>query len=70
MLRLHLWITFGGALRSAMRFFISGRAASRFGATFPRGTFIVNVLGSVAVFLLAVWLGHVAAMSLNHWKGA
>ena len=28
-----------------------------------------NVLGSVAACLAAVWLGYVAALWLNHWKG-
>jgi len=29
-----------------------------------------NVAGSVATCLAAVWLGHLAATWLNHWKGA
>ncbi len=29
-----------------------------------------NVAGSVITCLLAVWIGHVAAAWLNHWKGA
>jgi CrcB protein len=134
MMRLYLWVTFGGALGSAARFLVSGWVANRFGQTFPWGTLLVNVTGcfligffatltdpaegrvfasatarqffmtgicggyttfssfglqtlslardgewlqaggnilsSVTTCLLAVWLGFVAAMWLNHWKSA
>jgi fluoride exporter len=29
-----------------------------------------NVFGSMAACLVAVWLGYVAALGINHWKGA
>jgi CrcB protein len=45
MMRLYLWVTFGGALGSALRFFVSGWVANRFGETFPWGTLLVNVTG-------------------------
>ncbi len=134
MMRLYLWVTLGGAVGTALRFFVSGWIADRFGASFPWGTFIVNVsgcfligffatltdpaqgrvmagstarqffmtgicggyttfssfglqtlnlvrddewlqaggnvAGSVATCLAAVWIGHLAASWLNHWKGA
>ncbi len=134
MMRLYLWVTLGGALGTALRFFVSGWVADRIGPTFPWGTLLVNVsgcfligcfatltdpaegrllagptgrqffmtgvcggyttfssfglqtlnlvrdeewlqaggnvAGSVGACLAAVWLGHLAATWINHWKGA
>jgi len=129
----YIWITVGSALGGIARYWCSGVIANAFGATFPFGTLIVNVVGSfiigffatltgpdgrvfvpseyrlfvtvgfcggyttfssfslqtltlmqdgewlhaaanivssVALCLLAVWLGHIAAASLNQLKGA
>jgi CrcB protein len=46
---LYLLIALGGALGSVARFFLSGVVASHFGATFPWGTFVVNVTGSFVI---------------------
>jgi CrcB protein len=98
----YLWISLGGALGTAARFWLSGIIAqSR--ETFPWGTLVVNIsgsfmvgicggyttfssfslqtlrlaqekqwlyaganiLGSVVLCLLAVWLGHLFAEALN-----
>ena len=92
---LYFSIAWGGALGSVARFEISGLVANQIGATFPWGTFVVNVTGSfiIAFFatltgpagrifasgnvvlslvscLVAVWLGHLAAATLNNLKGA
>ncbi|WP_041448497.1 fluoride efflux transporter CrcB [Anaeromyxobacter sp. Fw109-5] len=53
MIRL-LLVCAGGALGSGARYLVSTWAARALGADFPRGTLIVNVLGS---FLLALLLG-------------
>jgi CrcB protein len=49
-----LLVCAGGALGSGARYLVSTWAARALGADFPRGTLIVNVLGS---FLLALLLG-------------
>ena len=45
----YLWISLGGALGTAARFWFSGIVANRFGETFPWGTLLVNVSGSFAI---------------------
>jgi fluoride exporter len=45
----YLWVTIGGALGSAARFWCSGVVARSFGETFPWGTPIVNVVGSFVI---------------------
>lgn len=49
-----LLVCAGGALGSGARYLVSTWAARALGADFPRGTLIVNALGS---FLLALLLG-------------
>jgi CrcB protein len=129
----YIWITAGSALGGLARYWCSGVVAYAFGATFPWGTLIVNVVGSfvigffgtltgpdgrmivlpeyrqfvmagfcggyttfssfslqtlalaqdgewgqagmnvalsVGLCLLSVWLGHIAAASLNQIRGA
>ncbi len=45
------WICLGGAAGSGTRFLVAGWVTGLFGAEFPYGTLVVNVLGS---FLLGV----------------
>jgi fluoride exporter len=45
----YLWISLGGAIGSAARFWISGLVAQRYGQTFPLGTLAVNVTGSLII---------------------
>jgi CrcB protein len=49
----YLWIGFGGALGTAARFWFSGFIARRLGETFPWGTLLVNVSGSLAIGFFA-----------------
>jgi CrcB protein len=49
----YLWIGLGGALGSVSRYWISGAVARAFGETFPWGTLLVNVSGSLAIGFLA-----------------
>jgi fluoride exporter len=46
---IYLWIAVGSALGGVARFALSGFVANQFGATFPWGTFIVNVTGSFVI---------------------
>lgn len=49
----YFWVSLGGAIGSAGRFWISGLVASRYGETFPYGTLAVNVTGSFIIGLFA-----------------
>lgn len=49
----YIWVCFGGAIGSGMRFLISGMVAQRIGQTFPFGTLVVNVTGSLIIGVLA-----------------
>ncbi len=49
----YCWIILGGGLGSAARFWFSGFVASRFGATFPFGTLLVNISGCFVIGLFA-----------------
>jgi fluoride exporter len=44
----YLWVSLGGAVGTAARFWLSGIVAQRYGQTFPYGTLVVNVTGSIA----------------------
>ena len=49
----YLWIAIGGALGSVGRFWLSGVVAQRYGETFPLGTLLVNISGSLAIGFFA-----------------
>lgn len=49
----YLSIALGGELGSVARFWASGVVARQFGETFPWGTLIVNVAGSLAIGFFA-----------------
>lgn len=49
----YFWVSLGGAIGSAGRFWISGLIATRYGQTFPYGTLAVNVTGSFIIGVFA-----------------
>ena len=49
----YFWVSVGGAIGSAARFWISGVIAERYGQTFPYGTLAVNVTGSLLIGVFA-----------------
>lgn len=49
----YLWVSLGGAIGSAARFWVSSLIAARIGQTFPFGTLAVNVTGSFVIGVLA-----------------
>ena len=53
----YFWITLGGALGTAARYWGSGFVARTFGETFPWGTLIVNVTGSLLIGFFATLTG-------------
>ena len=48
-----LLIAVGGGIGSAARYWVSGWVAQRFGETFPFGTLVVNVSGSLIIGFFA-----------------
>jgi len=48
-----LWVALGGAIGSLSRFWLSGIIARGFGETFPWGTLVVNVTGSLTIGFFA-----------------
>jgi CrcB protein len=53
----YLWIAIGSALGGIARFWCSGVIARAFGETFPWGTLIVNVSGSLLIGIIAALTG-------------
>ena len=53
----YLWVALGGALGSMARFGCSSLVANLFGATFPLGTLMINVLGSFVIGFFATLTG-------------
>ena len=53
----YLWIAAGSALGGMARFWCSGGIARAFGETFPWGTLIVNVSGSLLIGIIAALTG-------------
>ena len=52
-----LWVALGGALGSAARYWCSGLTARLIGETFPWGTLLVNVTGSLIIGFFAATTG-------------
>ena len=57
LLKLSAWVFVGAGLGGVLRLWCSGWAARSFGETFPWGTLIVNVVGSVLIGLFATVTG-------------
>jgi fluoride exporter len=52
-MQIYLWIALGSALGGAGRYWCSGVIARHVGETFPWGTLVVNVVGSLLIGLVA-----------------
>jgi fluoride exporter len=62
-----LLIALGGALGSVARYLVDGWVHTHAGATFPWGTLVVNITGSLLLAFLVRWLEGVAAPA--EWRG-
>jgi CrcB protein len=56
-LTVSLWIALGSALGGVLRYWCSGLVARPVGETFPWGTIVVNVVGSLLIGLFATVSG-------------
>lgn len=54
---MYLWVAIGGALGSVGRFWINGLVSRHFGETFPWGTMLINITGSLAIGFFATMTG-------------
>lgn len=54
---LYLWVMIGSALGGGARYWLSGFIANRIGETFPWGTIVVNVSGSLVIGFFATLTG-------------
>ncbi len=61
----YLWVATGGALGSVGRHWLTSAVAARFGDTFPWGTLLVNITGSVLIGFLAA-----LPRTEGHWLAA
>ncbi len=62
-------IALGGAAGALLRFWMSGAVHALLGRGFPYGTLAVNVLGSLAMGFLYVWLLERSTLG-PEWRGA
>ncbi|MDI7776381.1 fluoride efflux transporter CrcB [Asticcacaulis sp. EMRT-3] len=53
----YLWVALGGAAGAMLRYWLSGVAATAWGETFPWGTLIINVTGSIFISFFATLTG-------------
>jgi len=53
----YAWVSFGGALGTAARYWCSGFVAELFGETFPWGVLLINISGSLAIGFFATLTG-------------
>ena len=51
----YLWIALGAVVGASARYFVSGLAARSFSATFPSGTLIINIAGSLALGFFLIY---------------
>jgi fluoride exporter len=51
----YLWIALGAVVGASARYFLSGYVAKLFSSSFPYGTLIINVTGSVLLGFFLVW---------------
>lgn len=54
---LYIWVAIGGALGTTGRFWLSGVVARLIGETFPWGTLLINVTGSLVIGFFATLTG-------------
>jgi CrcB protein len=62
----YIVISIGGILGANARYLLANWAAQRLGATFPYGTFIINISGSFMLGLFMAFLEERAFVSANY----
>jgi CrcB protein len=59
----YLFIAFGGALGSVVRYWVGSTIASRMGTKFPYGTFVINITACVIIGFSLTFLGRRAELN-------
>lgn len=59
----YLYIALGGALGAIARFLVGSIVASRFGAKFPYGTFVINISACIIIGFSLTYLGERAELN-------
>jgi CrcB protein len=62
-----IFVALGGAMGSVARYLVGGWFASRFGAAFPYGTFVINVTGSFIIGLFLAFAEERVSLS-PYWR--
>jgi len=63
----YLWIALGAVVGASARYFISGYIARNLSATFPYGTLVINVTGSLLLGFLLI-LGSERVLLDPRWR--
>jgi CrcB protein len=63
-----LYVGLGGALGAMARYLVGAQAGRAFGAGWPYGTFVVNVLGGLLMGLLAGVLAQRGGADQERWR--
>ncbi len=51
----YLWIALGAVAGASARYFLSGYVAKSFSSTYPYGTLIINITGSMLLGFFLIW---------------
>lgn len=63
----YVWIAVGAIVGASARYFLSGLIARHFSATFPYGTFLINITGSLVLGFFLIY--STERVLLNpHWR--
>lgn len=52
-----IWISLGAVLGANLRYWVTDAISNQFGKTFPLGTFLINLSGSLVLGLFVAWAG-------------
>ena len=63
----YLWIALGAIVGASARYLLSGYAAKAFLSTFPYGTLLVNITGSLVLGFFLIWTGERALVD-PRWR--
>ena len=51
----YLWIALGAIIGASARYFLSGYIGKTFSSTFPYGTLLINITGSLVLGFFLIW---------------
>lgn len=63
----YLWIALGAVVGASARYFLSGYIARIFPSTFPYGTLVINVTGSILLGFFLTWTTERALVDVR-WR--